>query len=333
MLQKLKRLRDMYIFNPETMSPTTIFIELTGACNSKCPNCPRTYSDKKRGHMSDALFNKVITQIADAYPELPSLGFHFFGEIELRKDFHLLISEARERLPHTKFGISTTLTSRSKEVVRNLLLAGFNGIGVWPDGYSEESYSLIRPGNSFQLVKENIALLLEERGKMGKTDIGVGVGMVRNSLNREHIQDFYREFEFVKKYPHTDLVTVDSHDWAGQVPSTTIIRSVKKYAFKIQRPCPMPFTNLIISADGGVSLCCMDMNMNLAAGSMDGDDDINKIWTSDRAALIRQGMKRLHPPELCRQCHNFYIDLSPSRIMYEIKLKMCRGKEKLSKRY
>jgi radical SAM protein with 4Fe4S-binding SPASM domain len=309
MLNKISQLIQLYTFDARMTPPKTIFIELTGACNLRCPGCARTYSDGKRGHMSDEMFHLAVDQIAASYPNVESLGFHFFGEIELRKDFHVLTSTARRKLPSTRLGISTTLTSQDRDVVRNLLFSGVHGIGVWPDGYSEESYALIRPGSSFKLVKENIIFLLEEREKLQRTDIGIGIGMVKNALNKAHAGDFYREFAFVKNYRNADLVTVDSHDWAGQVPSDGMLRSTKKYALKVRRPCAMVFTNLIINADGDLSLCCMDMNMKLKIGNL-REDGIGSLWRSDRAARIRRSMKRLSPLELCTQCHNFYFGLS-----------------------
>jgi radical SAM protein with 4Fe4S-binding SPASM domain len=315
MLQKLRTLKKMYMFNPKTTPPREIYIEITGACNLECPNCPRTYSRNKRGHMTDDLFHTVILQVAAVFPRIEHMGFHWFGEIELRKNYHNLLSWAKGKLPYTEFGISTNLTSKNKETVRKLLLSGVNNIGIWPDGFSEESYSLIRPGSSFQLVKENILFLLEEREKMGKTEIGIGIGMVRNTINQKHIGKFYQEFEFIKKYENTGFITVDSHDFAGQVPSDMILKSVKKYTFKVPKPCQSPFTTLAVSSNGFVTLCCYDMDLQLNIGKITGDNNIGDIWASSNASAIRDRMKWLNPPELCRQCHGFYFNLTPKRII------------------
>lgn len=296
-----------YTFNAGKTPPQRIYVEITGACNLRCPNCARTYSENKRGNMLDDLFFKVISSIANDYPKLRRLGFHFFGEIEIKKNFDALIRFAREKLPYTHFGISTTLTHKDKEAIRRLLLAGLNTIGIWPDSCSGDSYAKIRTNGSFETVKENIHFLLTEREKRQLDDIGIHIGMVRNKVNKFHIEEFYHEFKFVENFKNAYLVSSDSHDWAGQIPSDNIIVTAKRYTLKIPKPCFMPFTTLVVSATGDVTLCCYDMNLRLKIGNMKGDAGIKKLWTSPEANSIRNRIRFLNPPELCRQCHNYYF--------------------------
>lgn len=316
--QKLARL---YTFDPETDLPSVVYVEITGACNLQCPLCPRTYSTRKRGNMSDELFHQVIEDIVTGMPTLPTLGFHFFGEIELKKNFEELVGWARGKLPKTYFGISTTLTLVQPTLVTKLLTAGFDSIGVWPDGFSEESYAQIRTGGSYAMVKANLRSLLDQRNQLRKEQIDVHVGMVSNALNNEHVEQFLKEFAFIEAYPNTRLVTMDSHDWAGQIPSANVVNSVSKYKWKARKPCNMPFTTLVVSAAGEASLCCYDMDLKLHVGTFEKGVTLRQLWASEKAEAIRQGMRRLDPPDLCKQCHNFYLDLTPQRLFQ----KMRRG--------
>ena len=61
----------MIMFDPNVSPPLHIYIELTGVCNLKCPNCPRLYSNNKRGHMDNALFINIIDSIYNEYPNTP----------------------------------------------------------------------------------------------------------------------------------------------------------------------------------------------------------------------------------------------------------------------
>ncbi|MDP8249258.1 MAG: radical SAM/SPASM domain-containing protein [Candidatus Tritonobacter lacicola] len=324
MFAKLRRMIWIYTFDAWRMPPRNIYIEITGACNFRCPNCPRTYANKTRGHMPVEMFRKVIKDIAEDYPELEHIGFHFFGEISMRKDFDTLINWAREKLPGTHFGISTNLSFEKKDVIDRLLRSDLDVIGVWPDAYSSESYEQIRTGGSFPGVRDNIRYLLEERARLNKSDIEVHVGMVKNKINQGYTGKFYKEFEFVDAFPGAGLVTIDSHDWAGQVPSGAVIDSAGNYKLKLPKVCPMPFYTLVVSAEGDVSLCCFDMNLNLKVGNVMKDGTIAGLWTSGNANAIRRGMKRLNPPEMCRHCHNFYFDLTPSRIIRKMKTAFMR---------
>lgn len=106
--------------------------------------------------MPDNMFRKVIEDIAEGYPELKIMGFHFFGELLLRKDFNVLIKWARKKLPNTHFGVSINLYTLKRETFKKLLLSGLNEIGIWPDGFSNESYVQLRTGESFSKIKKNI---------------------------------------------------------------------------------------------------------------------------------------------------------------------------------
>lgn len=311
MIVKLKQLLSYYTFNPDTIPPEKIFIEITGLCNLRCPLCPRTYSRNKRAQMPRHVFEKTITDIARDYPNLRLLGFHMFGEITTRDDFDCLVSWARVRLPKTHFGVSTTVSLEKRDVIGKLLVPGFDSIGVWPDGFSEDSYARIRTGGTFAVVRENIRFLLEERDRLQKHDTAVHVGIIKNAVNQDSTDKFYESFKFVDQFKNASLVTVDSIDWAGQVPAENVIHAKRNYIFKIPKPCPVPFEMLAVAANGDVTLCCMDMDLKLKIGNIMSEDSISQIWQSKRAQEIRSMMKRLAPPELCKNCHSFYKNFTP----------------------
>lgn len=322
MIAKLKRLQQYYSFNPKTTPPQKVFVEITGACNLRCPLCPRTYSNNKRGNMSKEVFEKVIIDITRDYPDLKLLGFHMFGEITMRNDFDVFVSWARQKLSNTHFGISTTVSLEKKEVVAKLLLPGFDSIGIWPDGFSNDSYAKIRTGGSFTTVRDNIRFLLEERDRLKKFDVAVHVGIIKNMVNQDSTDKFYESFQFVEKFKNASLVTVDSIDWAGQVPAENVLHAAKDYILKIPKPCSIPFEMLAVSATGDVTLCCIDMNLELKIGNIMSDGSISQIWASERAEAIRSSMKRLSPPVLCKKCHSFYKDLTPWPLRNRKRLKI-----------
>ncbi|MCX5694872.1 MAG: SPASM domain-containing protein [Candidatus Omnitrophica bacterium] len=317
MITKVKRLLQRYFFNSKTTPPQKIFIEITGACNLRCPLCPRTYSSNKRGNMPREVFEKVITDIAADYPNLGLLGFHLFGEITMRNDYNTLVSWARQKLPNTHFGISTTVSLENKKAISNLLLPGFDSIGVWPDGFSDDSYAKIRTGGSFAVVKDNIKFLLEERERLHKLEVAIHVGIIKNIMNQDAIDKFYESFQFVENFKNASLVTVDSIDWAGQVPSENVLYAAKDYIFKIPKPCSVPFEILAVSATGDMTLCCMDMDLALKIGNIMSDGSISQIWASERADTIRRRMMRLSPPALCKECHSFYVDFTPPAMRHK----------------
>jgi radical SAM protein with 4Fe4S-binding SPASM domain len=296
-----------YRFDSATTTPQTVFLEITGACNLRCPACPRTYSANTRGNMKNALYTHCLQSIKEGFPALEELAFHGFGEIELKKDFPQLVHEARALLPTTKLTVSTTLSVDRTNIIDKLLSACFDSIGIWPDGYSAESYARIRTGGSYGVLKKNLRYMLEQREILGLERTAVHVGMVRNRINFSHVEEFISEFSFVEEYVNTSLTTVDGHDWAGQVPSRDILVSAKKANFKLPRPCFVPFTLMMIAANGKVSMCCQDMDLTMQIGDLAAGDSIRQAWESDAANAIRRSMLSLRPKGICKTCDRAYF--------------------------
>lgn len=304
-------------FDPQQFKPKELYIELTGVCNLKCPHCPRTYSNKKRGHMEDKLFFDIIRNLEKEYSNIPLIGFHLFGEITTRTNFGRLIQFARKTLPKTYLGISTNLNIKTDDDIVQLLNSGLDSIGIWPAAASEDIYQGIRKGGSYKRVKNNIRKLLEEREKRKLSEIDVHIGFIHFRSNYSKIHEFLKEFKFIKNYSNTRFLQIYSNDWAGQVPFNNIFLSVNNSSFlKIPIICTMPFTTLVIASDGTASLCCMDMNLLLKIGKFNEKNSILDLWSSENAKIIREKMIKLKPPQLCQNCHRF--KLNPIKwILYE----------------
>ena len=303
-LQEIIRYKN---FNPLIDKPKVIYIELTGHCNLRCPHCPRTYSNKRRGHINDSLYYDIIDNIKIEYPNLPEIGFHVFGEILMKKNFGKLIKYANKNLQDTKLSISTNLNTTNDDLVLNLINCGINSIGIWPDAFSEEGYQAFRKGGSLELVKKNIIKLLNEREKSNSKYIDIHIGTVQYKSDYSKVHNFIKEFEFIKNYPNTRMLKILSHDWAGQVPVNNVYLSIKNKKIKIPKICFFPFTMLVFASDGSMSLCCVDMNLQLKLGKFDKNLGIDKIWTSEQAKNLRKMISGLSPPKLCKNCHHKYF--------------------------
>lgn len=306
--RKIEEYIKLYTFNPYNDLPKRIYLEITGVCNLKCPNCARTYSNRKRGHMNDDLFYSIVDVLSKEHPVLEHIGFHFFGEIIMKNNFHELIRYAKSKLPKTNFGISTNLSFNNDEFILKLLMAGFDSIGIWPDAISEDDYNKIRKGGDFASVRNNIVNLCKEREKLNLTHkIDIHIGIVR--YKDSNYESFLKEYQFVLNYPNTRISQEYSHDFAGQIPNLNVIRSGRKACFYVPIPCKMPFETMIIAATGDISLCCYDMNLKLKIGTVNKNESIINLWASKNAEDIRKKIKLMTPPDLCRNCHNYKRDL------------------------
>jgi MoaA/NifB/PqqE/SkfB family radical SAM enzyme len=95
-------------------------VELTNLCDLDCSYCSLTYSVRRKGHMSEATFRKVVAHMQKSSP-LNFMMLHHFGEPLLHPELERFVEIASRA--HLNPGFSTngqTLTrARFEELVRH----------------------------------------------------------------------------------------------------------------------------------------------------------------------------------------------------------------------
>ena len=80
---------------------STVQIELTNYCNSRCIFCPRNWVDQKVGTINRTVFELVLCHNADRYV------ISGFGEPLIHSRFIELINRIRERRPNSQISVFT----------------------------------------------------------------------------------------------------------------------------------------------------------------------------------------------------------------------------------
>src|SRR5713101_1362821 len=122
--------------------PEVFAIESTNYCNLRCVMCPRGEPDimtRPLGHMSDALFRKVL-DAADFFTE--PCWFHWFGEPLMHPRLFEQIAYAKSRgVPN--LGISTNATLLNAKRAEAVLQSPLDTIMIAIDGTRKEVYEKI----------------------------------------------------------------------------------------------------------------------------------------------------------------------------------------------
>jgi radical SAM protein with 4Fe4S-binding SPASM domain len=291
--------------------PTFYYIEVTSACNLKCKTCPRTYSNRKREHIDHEIFLKVIEEISKYIPQPRNIGFHFFGEALLNPSFFDYVNLTAKYLPNAKLAVSSNANFLDETKIDAILDSCLNSFGVWPDAIDQTTYDQVRSGGDYHRTNSMIMRLLEKRKIRNKEkDLEIHIGMVVNKINRRYIHKFIKKWrESFGRYENTHLYKNHSIDWAGQVPSETVLRSKKNTIFPIIYPCLSPFTTCIVTSSGDITCCCLDCNLKLKIGNIRGSS-IKEIWSSEKSQEIRSKMIEMtfSLNDLCYHCHNYFRD-------------------------
>lgn len=64
--------------------PRSVQLETLNSCNAKCVMCPATTTGRPRGIMTDATFNRIVSQVIE-FPQKPDVTLHGTGEPFLYK--------------------------------------------------------------------------------------------------------------------------------------------------------------------------------------------------------------------------------------------------------
>lgn len=170
-----KRLRNYYLVKYQRARgsakilglPLSLTFEATNVCNLKCPYCFTGDGQigRKRTMMPMDMYQRLIDELGD-YALL--IDFYNWGEPLLNKNIYEMI-----RIAHDK-GLSTIISSNfsvpfDRERAEKLVASGLSTIGAGIDGAHQNSLEQYRVGANFELIMENIRLLVEAKRELNST--------------------------------------------------------------------------------------------------------------------------------------------------------------------
>ena len=135
--------------------PLFIDVEVTSACNLRCPFCATTYRDKDiaKGFMSFEVLKKIIDE--GAGKGLYGVKFNIRGEPLLHPQIHEFVQYAKQQgLVDIYFNTNAMLLT--EEMGRKLIDAGLDRLSVSFEGVTKDVYEKNRVGAVYETVLENI---------------------------------------------------------------------------------------------------------------------------------------------------------------------------------
>ncbi|MCK5236784.1 MAG: SPASM domain-containing protein, partial [Deltaproteobacteria bacterium] len=181
----------------------------------------------------------------------------------------------------TSKGIETRFFSNlsllTEEKAEKLVKSGISRIKVSVDGNSAETFEKIRSGLKFDVVMNNIELLLKTRKKLGSRSPEVGLIYVETPENEHETKDFINKWQ-----GRVDSIDISSyHNWAGGLGTEGVASDKRRF------PCLRVWQTFTVLWNGEVSLCCMDYDGKVTLGNV-RDNTIKEIFSGEKMRRIRE---------------------------------------------
>lgn len=108
---------------------TALDIEINSRCNLACSYCPVSMYDRGDQYMPEALFRKIIDDVASfPFPYEGRISPHFYNDPLTDDRLPRLMAYARERLPKSEIIIHTNGIALTQQMFRELVEAGITGL-------------------------------------------------------------------------------------------------------------------------------------------------------------------------------------------------------------
>ncbi|MDT4329978.1 radical SAM/SPASM domain-containing protein [Methylomonas sp. MED-D] len=290
----------------------SLIVEPTSECNLSCTFCDmhsgRYDTDHRKGMMSDAVFDKLLTDLQALPYKMAMIQFHGYGEPLLNKKIAAMLAACKSRGLAGKLRIITNGTVLKPEILEELLNSGVDEIHISLDAFSREEYQTIKGKDFFDKLMRNIYAAAEAVEQ--RQTVQLYIKLASSDAELYGITDslFQRGWDGLKTLcEHSQVVHLKDmpvfHTHDGQ-----------KIGFAgSNAPCEMPFYMAYVKFDGKISACCADIFGELAIGDL-SQQSLREILEGRALNDIRKTMlggDLKHQKPICYYCGaKTVVDLS-----------------------
>lgn len=271
--------------------PDHVDIELSAACNMKCPMCYTTTERFKKevphALFDFALYRRVIDELVDN--GVFSIRLSWRGEPTIHPKFMDFVRYAHQK-GIKEIDSLTNALRLTPEMFAELVDMQMSWLTISFDG-TGETYEKIRAPAKFDEAVAKIRRFHEIKREKGSVKPVIRIQGVWPAI-AEDPERYFATFE-----PIVDEVSVNSLlDYLRQDED---IQYVEDFC------CPVPFQRLVLGSDGRAFMCINDEMGQVCVGDAKRDS-IYHIWNGPRLSEVRQAHLRrrgLASYEPCKVCY------------------------------
>jgi radical SAM protein with 4Fe4S-binding SPASM domain len=317
-LQPYSKLRDPNTRRPlgqllPLPHPWSMYLEPTNVCNFKCKWCPESFPDYEEQvggftGMDLGLYEKIIAEVR-ALGRLKVLRFYSVGEPLLNKNLGRMIRHAFDQGVAERTELTTNATALNETRAKELIDSGLTYLRVSVYAMTDERHVRVT-GSKVPVARilENVRRFRRLRDERGVKFPALYVKMI-DSLDPEENAAFLSTFgpvadEVVLEKP-MNWSDYENRDLIGSACEKEVDRE-RLFPHR-KEVCPFPFYTLVVTANGDVTVCCVDWNKKTAVGNL-REQSLAEIWNGPELRAFRRMHleNRRHENPACRNCTYLY---------------------------
>ncbi|WP_217913967.1 radical SAM protein [Miltoncostaea marina] len=320
--------------------PRELQLEVTGACNLRCPMCLVSHRPAL-GRSAAAMPFERFRELVDGLPGLRRLTLQGLGEPLLHPRIVDMVAYAAGRGVRVGFNSNGLLLTRAR--ARALIDAGLGWLHVSVDAPTPEAYAAIRRGGELGRLEANVRDLMavvREAGEPAPEIELVAVAMRRTlhllpdlvrltadwGVPRLWVQGLSHSFADADPgggYEGLRAFVAGEALWSEDAPAETgaVMDAARALAAELgvtlrlpspPRPpeprapgvagCDWPWRSAYVTHRGEVQPCCMVMGAERATLGDLGESSFEEIWSGPAYGAFREALLTEQPPEVCRGC-------------------------------
>lgn len=289
---RFKDYREKWRKWPETFHvgefPLFIDVEVTSACNLKCPFCATTFRGQKikKGFITFDIVKKVIDEGVEK--GLYGVKFNIRGEPLLHPEIVRFVKYAKDKgLIDVYFNTNAMLLT--EDMSKRLIDAGLDRLSISFEGYTKEVYEKNRVGAVYETVLSNIENMQLLKKKLDTKNPKIRIQTVM-------LPEIESTFEEYKAF------------WTGRVNEVAFLdykeMKTKKRGLRYPWACPQIWQRMAVWWDGTIFPCNHDDDGLIAIGNVK-NITISEAWHSEKLNHIRNLHKECmaHKIPACDGCY------------------------------
>lgn len=273
----LRRVQDQ-VKNIRKNRAYRIMIEVTSVCNARCIFCPHQNMSRKKMHMEDQTFEKILQRLHDEEIDPPRIDLFHLGEPLLDKYVFQKVRILKKEFPKSNIVFTSNFALANDSIIDEFIDSGLDSIHISLNATEERTYKKIM-GLDYSKTVGNINHLIAKRNDV-RSPLKILIAMVSCAENAGQEKQFLHQW--VDK---ADSVRIQRPaDWGGLVE---IRYGKNRYRqFKYLYPCLDLFDRIVIMSDGSYALCALDSEGLIKLNIF--DNKILEAFNSEFYEILRQ---------------------------------------------
>jgi len=292
-----------------TRSPGALVLETVNTCNANCIFCAYQYQERPKTTMSDATFEKAISDYVNMGGGDLAL-IVVVGDPLLDPKFVRRVRWARAHPCIRNIETITNCISLHKFGAKNLLTSGLTAITVSTTGFDAEMYQRIYRSKLYRRMKQNLLDLLRTNHELGRP-VKILIGL---RIDRP-VEEVLNNPEFKEVIELTDSIDANAYfdSWSGRIKPEDLTGNMKLRPnalmfMKKRTPCAQLWSGVGVLVDGTVTACaCRDLNgdSDLVLGNIN-KSSLPDLYHSEYVKKLRgDWFDGRNIPNICRDCTHY----------------------------